>query len=155
MWPCAPASSQASCSAACRLPPSASIRISPSGPRTVTASVQKRPDVTVYGVYAPPRAPVNTPIQIGAVIAELNADVGAHTDCVLYVNDVETDRANGIWVDSGDAVTCAFNPTFTFSAVLKHGRVVAGKGWFDVDARPSDSFFLTTAEFIVNLAQSD
>jgi hypothetical protein len=28
----------------------------------------------------------------------------------------------------------AFNPTFTFSAVLKHGRVVAGKGWFDVDA---------------------
>jgi hypothetical protein len=28
----------------------------------------------------------------------------------------------------------AFNPTFTFSAALKHGRVVAGKGWFDVDA---------------------
>jgi hypothetical protein len=80
---------------------------------TVTASVQKRPDVTVYAVYAPPRAPVNTPIQIGAVIAELNGDVGAHTDCVLYVNDVEADRANGIWVDSGDAVTCAFNPTFT------------------------------------------
>jgi hypothetical protein len=28
----------------------------------------------------------------------------------------------------------AFNPTFTFSAALKHGRVVPGKGWFDVDA---------------------
>jgi len=28
----------------------------------------------------------------------------------------------------------AFNPTFTFSAALKHGRVVAQKGWFDVDA---------------------
>jgi hypothetical protein len=28
----------------------------------------------------------------------------------------------------------AFNPTFTFSAALRHGRVVAGKGWFDVDA---------------------
>jgi hypothetical protein len=28
----------------------------------------------------------------------------------------------------------AFNPTFTFTAALKHGRVVAGKGWFDGDA---------------------
>ena len=28
----------------------------------------------------------------------------------------------------------AFNPTFTFAASLRHGRVVAGKGWFDVDA---------------------
>ena len=28
----------------------------------------------------------------------------------------------------------AFNPTFTVSSALKHGRVVAGKGWFDVDA---------------------
>ena len=28
----------------------------------------------------------------------------------------------------------AFNPTFTFSAALKHGRVVPGKGWFDTDA---------------------
>ncbi len=28
----------------------------------------------------------------------------------------------------------AFNPTFTFSAALRHGRVVARKGWFDVDA---------------------
>jgi hypothetical protein len=28
----------------------------------------------------------------------------------------------------------AFNPTFTFFAALKHGRVVARKGWFDVDA---------------------
>ncbi len=28
----------------------------------------------------------------------------------------------------------AFNPTFTFSAALKHGRVVPQKGWFDVDA---------------------
>ncbi len=28
----------------------------------------------------------------------------------------------------------AFNPTFTFAAALRHGRVVPGKGWFDVDA---------------------
>ena len=28
----------------------------------------------------------------------------------------------------------AFNPTFTFTAALRHGRVVPGKGWIDVDA---------------------
>ena len=28
----------------------------------------------------------------------------------------------------------AFNPTFTFSSALKHGRLAAQKGWFDVDA---------------------
>jgi hypothetical protein len=28
----------------------------------------------------------------------------------------------------------AFNPTFTFSAALRHGRVAAEKGWFDIDA---------------------
>ncbi|CAN5171634.1 hypothetical protein BH20GEM2_BH20GEM2_02770 [soil metagenome] len=27
----------------------------------------------------------------------------------------------------------AFNPTFTFPAALQHGRLVPGKGWFDVD----------------------
>jgi len=43
----------------------------------------------------------------------LNGNIGARTDCVLYVNDVEADRAAGIWVDSGDSVSCAFSPSFT------------------------------------------
>jgi hypothetical protein len=48
-----------------------------------------------------------------AVLSELNGNVGARTDCVLYVNDVEADRASGIWVDSADTVSCAFSPTLT------------------------------------------
>jgi hypothetical protein len=78
----------------------------------VTASVQKRPDIAVSGLVSPPRAPLNLPIQMFAVISELNGNIGARTDCVLYVNDVEADRASGIWVDSGDSVSCAFSPTF-------------------------------------------
>jgi hypothetical protein len=78
----------------------------------VTASVQKRPDVAVSGLVSPPRAPVNLPIAMFAVVSELNGSIGARTDCILYVNDVEADRALGIWVDSGDSVSCAFSPTF-------------------------------------------
>lgn len=80
---------------------------------TVTTSVQKRPDVAVAGLVSPPMAPVNLPIKMFAVISELNGNVGARADCVLYVNDVEADRAAAIWVDSGDSVSCAFSPTFT------------------------------------------
>jgi hypothetical protein len=77
----------------------------------VTASVQKRPDIAVAGLLSPPRAPVNQPVKMIAVLSELNGNIGARTDCVLYVNDVEADRASGVWVDSGDTVSCAFSPT--------------------------------------------
>jgi hypothetical protein len=78
---------------------------------TVTTSVQKRPDIAVAALISPPRAPVNKPVNMVAVISELNGAIGARTDCVLYVNDVEADRASAIWVDSGDTVSCAFAPT--------------------------------------------
>ena len=80
---------------------------------TVTTSVQKRPDIAVAGLISPPRAPVNLPVKMVAVLSELNGNIGARTDCVLYVNDVEADRAASVWVDSGDSVSCAFSPTLT------------------------------------------
>lgn len=79
---------------------------------TVTTSVQKRPDVAVAGLVSPPRAALNVSTNMFAVISELNGNIGARTDCVLYVNDVEADRAAAIWVDSGDSVSCAFSPKF-------------------------------------------
>jgi hypothetical protein len=80
---------------------------------TVTTSVQKRPDIAVAGLISPPRAPVNMPVNMVAVVSELNGAIGARTDCVLYVNDVEADRASAIWVDSGDTVSCAFTATLS------------------------------------------
>jgi hypothetical protein len=38
--------------------------------------------------------------------------MGAHADCVLYVDGVEADRARGIWVDAGDAVSCSLTHVF-------------------------------------------
>ena len=79
---------------------------------TVTTSVQKRPDIAVAGLISPPRAAMNVATNMIAVISELNGNIGARTDCVLYVNDVEADRASAIWVDSGDTISCAFAPRF-------------------------------------------
>jgi hypothetical protein len=78
----------------------------------VTTTVQKRPDLYAERIITPSRVPAAIPVTITGVITELNGQIGAHADCVLYANDVEVDRAAGVWVDSGDSVSCAFSPTF-------------------------------------------
>jgi len=84
----------------------------------VTTTVQKRPDLYAERIVTPSRVPAAIPVQITGVITELNGQIGARGDCVLYGNDVEIDRTVGIWVDSGDSVSCAFSPTFaTLGAV--------------------------------------
>jgi hypothetical protein len=79
----------------------------------VSATVRRRPDLFVHDLQAPGQAPVNTPVQITATITEQNGQLGARADCVLFVDDVEVDRAAGVWVDSGDDVSCAFAHTFS------------------------------------------
>ncbi|HEX5726177.1 MAG TPA: hypothetical protein VFX98_11970 [Longimicrobiaceae bacterium] len=64
-------------------------------------------------IHAPDEAVVNTPTVITGTVTELNGQVGSRADCVLYVDGVRVDVADGIWVDAGDAVTCAFTHTFT------------------------------------------
>jgi hypothetical protein len=54
-----------------------------------------------------PGAPVN----MVAVVTESTGSVGARADCVLYVDGRAVDRADDIWIDAGDAVTCAFTQT--------------------------------------------
>jgi hypothetical protein len=52
-------------------------------------------------------------VVINGVVSEVGGDVGTRADCVLYVDGVEVDRAENIWVDAGGVVTCAFTHTFT------------------------------------------
>ncbi|HTE18008.1 MAG TPA: hypothetical protein VK689_06470, partial [Armatimonadota bacterium] len=78
---------------------------------TVTESVKLRPDLAVT-LQAPSNVRTGDPISLLAVVTEKNGDVGARTDCVLYVERVAQDRVNGAWVDAGDAVTCAFTHVF-------------------------------------------
>lgn len=76
---------------------------------TVTGNVKKRPDLAVDKLTAPAKVNKGTRVNIMAVVAEKNGDVGAAGDCRLLLDGVEVDRALGIWVDNGSSVTCAFN----------------------------------------------
>ncbi|MBW3552297.1 MAG: hypothetical protein KY466_02235 [Gemmatimonadetes bacterium] len=74
--------------------------------------VRLRPDLQVAGIAAPGRVGARTMVGISATIRELNGDFGARADCALFVDDVEVDRAWGIWVDAGSSVSCAFRHRF-------------------------------------------
>jgi hypothetical protein len=81
---------------------------------TITERVKRRPDIAVtLGTLEAAR--VHVPAEISATVRELNGDLGATGDCILLVNGVAVDRATGIWVDAGDAVSCAFLHTFATS----------------------------------------
>jgi hypothetical protein len=99
---------------------------------TVTGTVLLRPDLRVR-LEAPANAAVGMPTNFVAVVSEGNGDVGARADCVLYVDGVEADRAPGIWVDAGDAVSCLLSHSFA-TVGEKHLRVeVAGVEPADFD----------------------
>lgn len=79
---------------------------------TVVETVHLRPDLRP-SLSAPEAALVGVPVNVVATVTEANGDVGARANCVLMVNDVQADRADGIWVDAGDAVSCAFTHIFS------------------------------------------
>ena len=85
--------------------------------------VKLRPDLSVASVTPPPHALIGFPAKVVATIAEHNGDLGARANCRLLADGVEVDRAEGIWVDSGDRVDCRFTHTFD-SAGLKNLQVV-------------------------------
>jgi hypothetical protein len=83
---------------------------------TVSGAIRLRPDLRA-SLTAPEAALVGTPVNILATVTEGNGDVGARADCVLLVDGAEADRASGIWVDAGDAVSCAFAHTFQAAGI--------------------------------------
>ncbi|MFL5383202.1 MAG: hypothetical protein ACJ8GN_11845 [Longimicrobiaceae bacterium] len=78
---------------------------------TVTGTVHRRPDLRI-GTVTPLQVRLGFPMNVDVTVSELNGDVGARADCVLYVDGVEADRARGIWVDAGDAVSCSLTHVF-------------------------------------------
>lgn len=79
---------------------------------TVSGNVKLRPDLSAKEISAPAQASPGAVVNIASTIYELNGDVGATGTCVLLVDGAETDRAEGIYVDSGSAVSCAFSHVF-------------------------------------------
>lgn len=64
-------------------------------------------------IHLPEQVMVNVPTIITATVRETNGQSGGTTACVLFVDGREVDRANDVWVDAGDEVSCAFTYTFT------------------------------------------
>lgn len=79
---------------------------------TTNNKVYLLPDLKAEKIEAPEQAFLNERIIINANIRELNGDIGANADCVLYINNAEAERAPGIWVDAGDTVSCQFARQF-------------------------------------------
>lgn len=78
----------------------------------VSTRVMRRPDVSLVAVSGAAQVHPGTPITFFADVAELNGDLGARTNCRLYVNGSPADQASAVWVDAGDIVTCQFSYAF-------------------------------------------
>lgn len=78
---------------------------------TVTETVKLDAQVSTT-IIPPPDPRPDVPTVITSTIRETNGDVGTTVACVLYVNGVEVDRGDDVWVDAGDEVSCAFTYTF-------------------------------------------
>lgn len=98
---------------------------------TVLDTVKLRPDLAASGLTAPASAAVNAVVHVSATITELNREVGATADCILFADGQQVSAAEGIWVDAGDAVTCAFVTTFGTTGT-KHLTITAA------NVRPAD-----------------
>lgn len=79
---------------------------------TVETLIKRRPDLAASNLTGPEKSYVNTPVNFSALVTELNGDVGATANCVLFADGVQADQVLGVWVDSGDAITCAFTKIF-------------------------------------------
>lgn len=80
---------------------------------TLATAVYLRPDLVASRLEAPANAPVGAAVNLQGFIVERNGEVGARADCVLYVDGLAVDRADGIWVDAGGNVACAMTHVFT------------------------------------------
>jgi hypothetical protein len=79
---------------------------------TAVATAARRPDISVEALNGLTESAPGVPVTFTALLAELNGDVGARTNCVLSVNGATVDQAVGIWVDAGSSVSCMFTHTF-------------------------------------------
>lgn len=79
---------------------------------TLDTRVSLRPDLAVRNLTMPDQARMLAPVVITSTIHEINGEVGAWADCVLYVDGIATDWIGNMWVDAGGVVNCAFAPVF-------------------------------------------
>jgi hypothetical protein len=113
------------------------------GPITVV----RGPDLAVTAVSVPGVVVTGTPTILSATVAELGGQRGATGDCVLSVDGVVVDQAAGIWVDAGDAVSCAFS--YSFPAAGAHSVLVRMLNVDPSDTDPSNNAMMKSVTVTV------
>lgn len=88
---------------------------------TVEVPVVAGPGLAL-AVDVPAEVVPGVPFNVTAVVSETGGATGALARCVLYVDGVAADTIEDVWVDAGDAVSCAF--TATVDAPGEHRMVV-------------------------------
>ena len=125
---------------------------------TVSTQVKRRPDIAVDAVTAPAKALAGARVSVVATVSEKNGDVGARATCVLSVDGATVlDQADGIWVDAGHTVSCAFQTTF--SALGQHTISVYTTGispsdWDGSNNSASTSIEILSPETLMNYSSS-
>lgn len=112
-------------------------------------TVKLRPDLKASDLAAPQQAYVNTVVHVEATITEINHEVGARASCVLSVDGSPVDHAEAIWVDAGDAVTCAFLhvfPTVGKKAITVSATDVVPGDWDTANNSVGGSIEIVTPE---------
>lgn len=102
---------------------------------TVTETVKRLPDLRVR-LSAPAQAAASTWTNIMATVTEHNGDVGAYAVCELFVGGESVDFADGMWIDAGDAVTCALTWNFPVPGTYPievRVRMLNGDEWEPAD----------------------
>jgi len=115
---------------------------------TVTVPVKRRPDVEVNAVTAPARALAGMPLNVVASVSERNGDIGAHADCMLSIDGALADQAQGIWIDAGQTVSCAFQARLNAVGSHKVSVYVTGVSPTDWDNNSSGSSASTSVEIL-------
>ncbi|HEX6041351.1 hypothetical protein [Longimicrobium sp.] len=116
---------------------------------TVTGRVRRLPDLRV-DLSTPAQVEAGTPVNVLAVVSEHNGDLGTRASCELWADGQRVDVAHNVWVDAGDAVTCAF--TYTFPAAGAYALEARAVPTGLADWNPADN--RDTAIVVVNGASA-
>ncbi len=81
---------------------------------TLTETVKRAPSLQTQ-ISVPDRVRIGVPTVVTGIVSETGGEAGTWAACELWVNGSKVDQAESVWVDAGDAVTCAF--TYTFDRV--------------------------------------
>jgi len=74
--------------------------------------VRYRPDIVVTQINSPAQVRVKSTINVLAKLGEAMSELGAHTDCVLFIDDKQEDISKDVFIDANGTNTCIFTATF-------------------------------------------